>query len=163
MPLPNEPVARFCARLRNNTKRPSLLMMGEHEAALPGPEPSMFTLTSVVVPVCRFRSNTSTDLFASPGTKLAAELENTTNCPLLLMEASEETPAAGKPLVSALTRMFVPIFRSRTNTSRKPFVSLATRLSASLAKATYWPFRLTGTVDERLLGPSGDWDEIAGF
>src|SRR5208337_4130957 len=135
--------------------------MGEYELELPGPEPFRFALTRVVVPFCRSRSNTSTELFVSPGTKLAAELENTTYRPLLLMETSEEMPAAGRPFVSALTRMFVPVFKSRTNTWRTPFVSLATRLSASLAKATYRPLKLMGTALENRLGPSGDCAEIA--
>src|ERR1039457_3276018 len=82
--------------------------------------------------------------------------------PSLLMEASEEKPAAGNPFVSALTRIFVPKLKSLTKTSRSPFVSLATRLSASLAKATYWPSKLRGMAVEKMLGPSGVRDEIDG-
>src|SRR5579859_6543436 len=148
MPAPNEPLARFCAWLRNSTHRPSLLTTGAYEGAFPLPFPFKFTLTRAVVPFCRSRSKTSTALFVSPETRLDAELENTTYRPSLLRDGSAETPAAGEPFVSTLTRLFVPAFRSRTKTSRYPFVSLATRLSASPSKTIYRPFKLMGTPEE---------------
>ena len=56
-----------------------------------------------------------------------------------------ELPA---PADVRLTKRVTPEARSRQNTSRAPLLSLATRLAASLTKATYWPLLLTTGLKE---------------
>ena len=56
-----------------------------------------------------------------------------------------------RPPVPTLTITVLPVCRSRRNTSRAPFVSPATRSSASLAKASQRP---SGVIAASKLSPS---------
>ena len=69
-----------------------------------------------------------------------AEVVKATYRPSSLMEGPWwMLAAAGLPSPWTLIIWVVPATRSRTNTSTKPLVSPATRLDASLEKATYRP------------------------
>ena len=63
---------------------------------------------------------------------------------------SEPPPKAGPPANPTLTRKLVPFTRSRIKTSGSWFVSLGTRSSAELAKATHRPSALTDDGDSVL-------------
>src|SRR5262249_58013851 len=63
---------------------------------------------------------------------------NATYRPSGLMTGKESLPAA-LPLTPTLTSETAPVARLKTNVSVSPLVSLGTRLSASLAKATSCP------------------------
>src|SRR5439155_6529499 len=150
----NEPAAKSVALLRNRTYLPPPITLEEYEALVPGPVPLRFQLTSAVVEACKSRMKTSSFLLLSPGTKLSALLVKTTYRPSELIAGSLERPSAEKPLVATLTRTFVPSKKSRTKISRKPLVSLAARLSASLDNTTCRPLLVTEKGDITL-GPLG--------
>ena len=67
--------ARSLASLVNATKRPSALITGPPESLLPDPVPNRLTLTKVVVPICRSRTNTSVVPLVSFATKSLAVAE----------------------------------------------------------------------------------------
>src|SRR5678815_2459747 len=69
------------------------------------------------------------------------------------MEGSLEIPSAEAPLVETLTRRLLPAERLQTKMSRSPFVSLGTRLSASLEKAINEPSALA-EIARLPLGPA---------
>ena len=106
-------------------------------ASLPWTPPAE-TLTRVVCPVARSRSNTSATPLVSPATRLLASEVKTTKRPSALMRALDEAPFACPPAPSD-ARVVVPVTRFRTNTSRTPFVSPATRLGEPETKATSVP------------------------
>ena len=106
-------------------------------ASLPWTPPAE-TLTRVVCPVARSRSNTSAAPFVSPATRFVASEVKTTKRPSALMRALDEAPFACPPEPSE-ARVVVPVTRFRTNTSRTPLVSPATRLGEPETKATSVP------------------------
>ena len=134
------PGTRLLEKLSKSTNRPSADIEGPEESPLPG-VPSEATLTRSVV--CMTRSCTKTSpakaVVGMPGRRLRASLENATKRPSTEMAGNSEMPSIAAPPDSALMRSVVPVMRSYTNTSRKPFVSPATRLLARLSKAMYRP------------------------
>ena len=69
------PGTRLLASEMKATKRPSALSAGgprNHASRFPC-MPSLATLTRSVIPVCRSRTNTSSALLLSPGTRLEAD------------------------------------------------------------------------------------------
>ena len=134
----------------NATKRPSALIPEPTprplEEPLPDPVPNRLTLTNVVVPSCRSRTNTSSVApLVSFATKSLAALLNATKRPsALIMGATEMPPLPdpGSKPVDAHQRV-VPSCRSRTNTSTvAPLVSFATKSLAALPNATKRPSAL---------------------
>ena len=70
------------------------------------------------MPVCRSRTNTSAAPLVSPGTRLvASELEGD-EAPVRRDRRAEAVPSPWAPPGPTLTRRVVPVWRSRTNTSR---------------------------------------------
>src|SRR5581483_4016880 len=77
--------------------------------------------------------------FVSPGTRLDADELNTTTCPLAEIAAKPLPAFAWAPVDETLTRVVIPVCRSRTNTSCAPLVSPGTRLDAVESNSTYRP------------------------
>jgi len=93
----------------------------------------------------------------SPATRLVAFEVNTTNRPSEVILASRLSPFASFPVLPSETRVVegvhpvgIPRQVSRTNKSKKPFLSLDTRLLALEEKTTNRPVELS---DARLLKP----------
>src|SRR5262245_25495871 len=139
---------RLSEKETNATKRPSRLIAGSVPPALAW-VPSLATLTRVVTPVRRSRTNTSAVPLLSPWTRLDDSDENATKRPSPLMlgpPMRSRTPLAPSPclpLEETLTRSVVPSNRSRTNTSAVRLVSLGTRFSENDENATKRPSALT--------------------
>src|SRR5208283_5066495 len=145
---------RPVAQLKNATNRPSRVMTGVATTGLVllegGPAP---TLTRQFVPATRSRTNTSGMPLLSFGTRFDALLMKATNRPSGVMTGLVEAPFAAPPLVDTLTSVVVPATRSRTKMSVNPFVSLGTRLLASLWKTTNCPLVETWPSMELPLPP----------
>jgi hypothetical protein len=62
--------------------------------------------------------------------------------PLALIDASELNRFPPFPALSTLTRVVMPVFRSRTKMSSTPLVSPGTRLEANVPNATKRPLAL---------------------
>src|SRR6266516_4102455 len=133
---------RFEASEANATNRPSPLIDGPRLAPSAG-FASNPTLTSLVWPVSRSRTNTSSNPFVSPGTRFVAREVNATKRPSALTDGSRLKPSACLPLLLTLTRSVSPLARSRTKTSIAALVSPPTRLAAIESKATTSPSALT--------------------
>lgn len=108
--------------------------------------PPVATLSRVVVPVTRSRTNrscpqgsipsTKTQPLVSPITKLlACEMKATTR-PSVLIPTGKLPLLVWALLELRLTRVVTPVTRSRTKTSLSPLVSPTTRLLAFESKAT---------------------------
>jgi hypothetical protein len=107
--------------------------------------PLVSTLTRSVVPVNRSRTKTSVCAFVSPATKFVASLSKATYRPSVESDGKKLAPSPSMFPELTLTRSVVPVTRSRTKTSKVPFVSFATRFEASLSKAMNRPSReITG-------------------
>src|SRR5579859_323134 len=104
-------------------------------------EPPLVTLTRVVCPAERSRTNTSKLPFVSPATKGASDVK-ATNRPSPLIADSMLMPLACAPPVATLTREVCLAARSRTKMSVAPLVSSATKFAASEAKLTNRPSAL---------------------
>ena len=128
-------------------------MAGAEEKPLPLPPPALLTLIKVVVPVFRSRTKTSKSAFASSSaTKSVAKLSNATKRPSALMAGAKEKPLPlPVPALLALTRVVVPVFRSRTKTSKSPFASSGTKSAARLSNATKRPSALMTGAKEKPL------------
>src|SRR6266550_2456689 len=133
---------RFEASEANATNRPSPLIDGPRLAPSAGVA-SNPTLTSLVWPVSRSRTNTSSNPLVSPGTRFVAPEVNATKRPSALTDGSRLKPSACLPLLLTLTRSVLPLARSRTKTSIAALVSPPTRLVAIESKATTSPSGLT--------------------
>src|SRR6185437_6516353 len=149
----------FLAWLKKATYRPSLLISGDDDAALPLVLPSALTLTSELVCVCKSRTKMSLLLLVLLATKSRALLTKATKRPFPLMAGSPEKPfAVPVPLLFTLTSTFVPVCKSRTKMSWFPFPSFVTTLSARLVKATNRPSALRElTRTELKLLAVSDW------
>src|SRR5439155_16786291 len=107
-------------------------------------------LTRLVLPVLRSRTKTSLTVFVSPPTRLFATELNATKRPLAEIDGTKLAPFPCAPWESTLTRLVLPAFRSRTNTSLAPFVSPPTRLLALDRNATKRP---SAEIDAAKLSP----------
>jgi hypothetical protein len=99
----------------------------------------VLTLTRLVVPVWRSRTKTSRSPFVSPPTRFEAPEMKATKRPSAEIEAPKPPKSACTPAVLTLTRLVVPVWRSRMKTSDSPFVSPPTRFEATDSKATKRP------------------------
>src|SRR2546422_10585394 len=77
--------------------------------------------------------------FVSPATRLFANEGNATKRPSAEIDAAKLSPLACAPWESTLTRLVLPVLRSRTKTSLTPFVSPFTSLAADDPEATKGP------------------------
>ena len=125
-----------------NTVRPSAVSPGKSLAPFAWPPPES-TLTRTMIPVARWRRNTSATAFVSPATKLEARERNATKVPLALTAGTPLNPLPSAPDASALMISVVPLKLSRRNTSSVAFVSPGTMLVAWDRKAMIWPSSLT--------------------
>src|SRR5262245_10292775 len=107
-------------------KRPSA-EIGHGLAGLLSPSPCVppvLTLTSVVVPSVRSRTNTSRKPFVSPATRLVASLENTTKRPSWEIRESLLSALPSAPPEPTLTRVtdcaWARATKSRTRTNAGP-------------------------------------------
>ena len=132
------PETRLVARLSNTTFVPSAEISGSPDVLLPW-LPLLVTLTRVVVALDRSWTKQSDRPLLSPETRLLASLANETFDPSSLSVVRIERLLACTPAELTLTRVVVPATRSRTKMSCWLFVSPATRLVATLAKATTSP------------------------
>src|SRR2546428_10658802 len=82
------------------------------------------------------------EVLSVPATRFVAHDMNPTNRPSLLTTGESAGPFACSPDELTLSRVVRPVFRSKTNTSRTPFVSPATRLVDSDVYATKRPLAL---------------------
>ena len=82
------------AALSKTTNWPLELIVGACEAALPLPAPDSLTLTSIVLPSRRSRTNTSNEPLLSLVTRLPAALTKTTNRPSALTPGLWQSAAA---------------------------------------------------------------------
>ena len=105
------PATRVVASDENATYRPSALMEASQLRLFPC-SPVLDTLTLVVVPVCRSRTNTSSTPFLSPATRFVASDENATYRPSPLIEGEELWPFAFSPLLDTLTSSAFPAERT---------------------------------------------------
>src|SRR5258705_12456452 len=115
--------------------------------------PAELTLIWVVAPVCMSWTKTSEVPFTSPVTRLPASLANTTMRPsdeIAGEGAVPESPFPWAPAELTLAIVVVPVTRSRTKTSYRPFVSPATRFVALLENTTYRPL---AEIDSQVLVP----------
>ena len=92
-----------------------------------------------VVPVWRSRTNTSAAPLVSPGTRLVAYESKATNRPSAEIAAPELTPLPWTPPGPTLTRWVVPVWRSRTNTSRHAVGVARHQVGGVRSKATNRP------------------------
>ena len=132
------------------TYRPFALIDGAllplRERSPPACLPRLLTLTLVVRPVRRSRTKTSARLLVSWATRFDASDRKTTLRPSALMPPAFEPPNGSElrracaPLLETLTRLVLPVRRSRTNASVLPLVSPATRFRASELNRTYRPW-----------------------
>src|SRR5438445_6238564 len=132
------PPTRLFATELNATKRPSAEIAGTQLAPFPC-APWEATLTRLVLPALRSRTNTSLAPFVSPPTRLLALDRNATKRPSAEIGAAKLSPLACAPWELTLTRVVLPVLRSRTKTSPTAFVSPPTRLVAVESKATKRP------------------------
>jgi len=136
------PVTRLVANDEKTTSCPLALMPG----ALHGPSacaPLLSTLTRVVTPLWRSCTKMSATPFVSSAVRSGEVEAKATYRPSALMAALVLSPLAWAPALVTLTRVVVPPWRSRTNTSNLPFVSPSTRFVAEDSNATKPPFSLT--------------------
>ena len=124
------PLTMFDAVDVNATQRPSPLRDGW---SLPPFAwlPSKPTLTRVVVFAWRSRMKMSFASLVSPSTRFDAAVEKATKRPSSESAGAKLSPFASTPALLTLTRSVSPVWRSRTKTSRAPFVSPWTRFDAS--------------------------------
>src|SRR5439155_20244253 len=87
--------------------------------------PEAETLTRVVWPAVRSRTNTSAAALVSPATRFVAWEVKTTKRPSALMREFEEGPLAWPPAPTE-TSVVWPVEMSRTNTTRAPLAAAAT-------------------------------------
>src|SRR5947208_3247239 len=132
------PATRLFANEVNATNRPSAEIDGGKLVSLPC-VPCEATLTRLVLPALRSRTNPSPAPFLSPATSLLAHDRNATNRPSAEIDAAKLSPLACAPWESTLTRWVLPVLRSRTKTSPTPFVSPFTSWAADDPKATKRP------------------------
>src|SRR5689334_11810195 len=132
-------------------------MSGLVDGPLPMSPPGLPTLTSVVVPFCRSRTNTSLTPLVSLATRLLASLSKTTYRPSAEAAGEIEWPLPPPtPVEFTLTRVVVSFVRLRTKTSMNfPLPSLVVRLLASLRNKTKRPSALMNDADESPLPPAG--------
>ena len=109
--------------------------------------PGRLTLTNVVVPVCRSRTNTSHVPLVSVATRSLAPLENATKRPSALSRGAPNALPLSVPAWLTLTSVVVPS-AGRARTRPAPLVSVATRSLASLGNATKRPSALSGRSAE---------------
>jgi hypothetical protein len=133
------PGTRFEEVLAKVTNRPPAEIADVKHVPSPS-APAELTLTRSVTPCSRSRTKVSMRPFVSPLTRFVARLWKTTKRPSEEILASELTLSPCVPVELTLTSWVVPNTRSRTKTSRSPFVSPATRFDASLSNATKRPF-----------------------
>src|SRR5205085_986013 len=112
--------------------------------------PCESTLTRLVLPALRSRTKTSLTAFVSPATRLLATESKATKRPSAEIAGRKVAPLPCAPCESTLTRLVLPVLRSRTKTSLTAFVSPATRLLADERKATKRP---SGEIAGSLLPP----------
>src|SRR2546422_463512 len=143
------PATRLFANEVNATNRPSAEIDGGKLVSLPC-VPCEATLTRLVLPALRSRANTSLAPFVSPPTRLLALDRNATNRPSAEIGAAKLSPLACAPWELTLTRLVLPVFRSRTTTSPTPFVSPCTSWAADDPKTTKRP---SAEVARPLLSP----------
>ena len=112
--LPSGPATRSVAWDSKTTKRPSSLMSGTPLQPFPGPPAGAWD-TSVVTPVARSRRSTC-ESTAPPREpiSLVATVENTTKRPSPLNRGCWLDPSDARPSGLALSRLIVPVARSRT-------------------------------------------------
>ena len=131
-------------------------MTAELEAPL-AHEPLVPTLTSTVLPLPRSRRKMSLALLVSPGSKSSAQLTNSAYRPSAERPAGIESPSPPfVPMKFTLTKMVVPLVRSRRYTLRrwKPegtmgaLLLVSTRLPPVLAKSTNLPSALRQGFEE---------------
>src|SRR5439155_797933 len=85
------------------------------------------------------RTKTSTAPFVSPPTRFEANEPKATKRPSAEIDGPPLMSFPSMPAELTLTRVVVPVSRSRTKTSETPFVSPPTRFEASETKATKRP------------------------
>ena len=124
------------------------------ESLAVGPVPAESTLTRSVAADVRSWTKTSTAAFVSPATRLVALLMNETTFPSAEIAGTSLVEFASTPAESTLTRVVVPLVRSRTKTSSVPFESPVTRLFAWLENATTCPSAETAGGWRRWLTPA---------
>src|SRR5256885_1385746 len=132
------PATRLFANEVNATNRPSAEIDGGKLVPLPC-APWEATLTRLVLPALRSRTNPSPAAFPSPAARLAAPEWKATKGPSAEIGGAKLAPLACAPWELTLTRVVLPVLRSRTKTSPTPFVSPATRLLAVESKVTKRP------------------------
>src|SRR5438552_3772355 len=132
------PATRLFANEVNATNRPSAEIDGGKLVPLPC-APCEATLTRLVLPAFRSRTNTSLAPFVSPPTRLLALDRNATKRPSAEIGAAKLSPLACAPWELTLTRVVLPVLRSRTKTSPTVFVSPPTRVVAVESKVTKRP------------------------
>jgi len=129
---------RLLAKLWKATKRPSADRVGCWLGLLP-PTPPLSVDTRSVCPVCRFLTKMSIVPLVSPATRLLAKLSKATKRPSAERAGLALKPLPSTPPLSVDTRCISPVCKSLTKMSKVLFVSPATRLLASLSKATKRP------------------------
>src|SRR5258705_6945066 len=132
------PETRFVAALANPRNRP----LGEIDAYVLSPfprAPPVATLAITVVPWTRSRTKTSMNPLVSPATRFVAELWNATNLPSAERTERSLFPFDDPPPFGMLTRVVVPVWRSRRKMSLLLLASEGTRFEAWLEKTTYLP------------------------
>ena len=162
--IPHEHVAGTVGIVRHQVGRKAAecdetavgLIAETNEDLLPDPVPNRLTLTNVVVPSCRSRTNTS---FGTVGIVRHQIARNAAERHVpavgadhrLINEIRERPLPDPVPNRLTLTNVVVPSCKSRTNMSPVPLVSFATKSLASLPNATKRPSALITSCHERPL------------
>lgn len=134
------------------TRRPSREIRARWDPRSPAaPVAPVARLTSVVVCAPTSRTTTSTWPLTSPGTRSVAFVWNATREPSPEIVGSAESPVPLTPApVARLTRVVVPVERSRRKTSEMVSRSSGSRFVAVERNATYRPSAETdGSADSR--------------
>src|SRR5437763_1758153 len=118
------------AREVKATERPSAEIDGFVLPLSPS-TPAELTLTRLVLPVLRLRTNTSNTPLPSPPTRFPAFESKATKPPLLESDGSSLMPIACAPVELRLTRRVRPPVRGCVKTSSNVLVSAVTRLLAA--------------------------------
>src|SRR5262249_18444087 len=112
-------LTRSLARLWKATKRPSALITGESEKALPAAVPAALTLTKVVTPVTKLRTYTSVvPLLSLTPVRLLAPLANTSRVPSALRTRGLVSFVAEKPFPAASPTLLTPTRTGVLNDNR---------------------------------------------